>query len=60
MRAQCPALRALFVTGYGADYDLRGDPIELPANTTLLRKPYQVAALNQAVRDILDRVVDVA
>jgi CheY-like chemotaxis protein len=41
MRARCPALRALFVTGYGADYDLHGDPIELPANTTLLRKPYR-------------------
>jgi PAS domain S-box-containing protein len=57
MRALCPDLRALFVTGYGADYDLHGDPTGLPPNTTLLRKPYQVAALNQMVRDILDRVV---
>jgi PAS domain S-box-containing protein len=56
MRAQCPDLRALFVTGYGADYDLHGDPTGLPPNTILLRKPYQVAALNQVVRDILDRV----
>jgi PAS domain S-box-containing protein len=56
MRALCPGLRALFVTGYGADYNLHGDPTGLPPNTTLLRKPYQVAALNQTVRDILDRV----
>jgi CheY-like chemotaxis protein len=56
MRAQCPDLRALFVTGYGADYDLHGDPTGLPPNTTLLRKPYQVTALNQMVRDTLDRV----
>jgi PAS domain S-box-containing protein len=56
MRAACSSLRALFVTGYGADYDLHGDPTDLPPNATLLRKPYQVAALNQAVRDILDRV----
>jgi two-component system, cell cycle sensor histidine kinase and response regulator CckA len=56
MRAQCPDLRALFVTGYGADYDLHGDSTGLPPNTTLLRKPYQVTALNQMVRDILDRV----
>jgi PAS domain S-box-containing protein len=56
MRALCPDLRALFVTGYGADYDLHGDPTDLPPNATLLRKPYQVAALNQVVREILDRV----
>jgi CheY-like chemotaxis protein len=56
MRAACSSLRALFVTGYGADYDLHGDPTDLPPNATLLRKPYQVAALNQAVRDILDRL----
>jgi PAS domain S-box-containing protein len=56
MRTVCPNLRAMFVTGYGADYNLHGDSTGLPPNTTLLRKPYQVAALNQVVRDILDRV----
>jgi two-component system, cell cycle sensor histidine kinase and response regulator CckA len=56
MRALCPELRVLFVTGYGADYDLQGDPTGLPPNAILLRKPYQVAALNQVVREILDRV----
>jgi two-component system cell cycle sensor histidine kinase/response regulator CckA len=56
MRSQCPDLRALFVTGYGADYDLHGDPTGLPPTTTLLRKPYPVTALNQMVRDTLDRV----
>jgi PAS domain S-box-containing protein len=56
MRALCPGLRALFVTGYGADYDLQSDPTGLPPNATLLRKPYQGASLNQAVREILDRV----
>jgi two-component system, cell cycle sensor histidine kinase and response regulator CckA len=56
MRALCPDLRALFVTGYGADYNLRGDPTGLPPNAALLRKPYNVATLSQAVREVLDRV----
>jgi hypothetical protein len=56
MRALCPDLRALFVTGYGAEYNLQGDPTGLPPNAALLRKPYQVATLSQAVREVLDRV----
>jgi two-component system, cell cycle sensor histidine kinase and response regulator CckA len=55
MRALCPELRVLFVTGYGAAYDLQGDPTWLPPRATLLQKPYQVATLSRTVREILDR-----
>jgi hypothetical protein len=54
MRALCPELRVLFVTGYGAAYNLQGGPTELPAHAALLQKPYQVATLSLIVREILD------
>ena len=53
LRAQRPGVRVLFITGLGADAP--GLPRELPADASVLRKPFTMEALLRRVRECFER-----
>jgi CheY-like chemotaxis protein len=52
LRARCPGLRCLFVSGYTSDLIAREGVLD--ADVHFLQKPFSLSALVRRVRDVLD------